>query len=160
MAFSHSTEQSCTLANVAGIQGSSLALPPSQFTLPRESVILLQHRAVVADQLRTVRGLLAHPEWKLRSWRTCWLSAFPVPAPSALSFHLLLLFPPSPGSAPCSAPLATPQPYLPSSWDFALRCVSPGLLWPQEAAQLIPSSSSGFHLVISEHLITSLHGSP
>ena len=37
MPFSHSREQRCTLANVAGIQGSSLALPPSQFTLPRVS---------------------------------------------------------------------------------------------------------------------------
>ena len=123
MPFSHSTEQSCTLANVAGIQGSSLALPPSQFTLPRESVTLLQHRAVVADQLRTVRGLLAHPEWKLRSWRTCWLSAFPVPAPSTLSFHLLLLL-----LLLASSPALPLAPF--PSLLLSLICLPPGtLLW-------------------------------
>ena len=75
--------------------------------------------------------------------------------PCPRSLHALISPPPPPpprflpGSAPCSIPLAAPQPYLPSSRDFALRCVSPGLLRPQESAQLIPSSRSGFHLVIS-----------
>lgn len=104
-----------------------LCLPPSLFFAENQLSCW-----AISDLLRAIWGLLSHPERKLTSWRTCWSSAFSVPAPlhshivscSSLPWLCSLLRP------PCSSPSHHP-PF--GFQDLASRCVCPALLLHQDS---------------------------